>query len=179
MSWYYYSGKTVRPVPVKKGLSKSVRPHSKIEILEMTMEAQALIRKKELRVTGKPKGAKSVADEPVPLKNIKDVVKIPERAISVAEKGATTSASMPPKTSSGKPQMTEGEIKAREIASQKKKDEAEKNAKAAESGEGVDPSSASDDRDEEKLPDGGEEVDQAEVLSDDKSVGKRTKKRRK
>lgn len=110
MTWYYYTGKTVRPVPIKNGVSKSVRPGRKVEILVITSEAQALIRKGELRRTGAPKNAKSAVDILVPSKSIKDVVEKSEFASKFAEKGKTTSASIPPKTKSGKQEMTEGEL---------------------------------------------------------------------
>jgi hypothetical protein len=113
MPWYYYSGKTVRPIPVKKGLSRSVRPGRKIEISEITQEAQALISKKELRRCAPPgtqgKGM-SIKDAPVPEKKLTDVLPKSEMARKFAEKGRTTSPGIPPKTSSGKPEMTEGEM---------------------------------------------------------------------
>lgn len=59
MAWYYYSGKIVRPIPVSKGKSVSVRTGSKVEILELTDESKALISKGELRITGRPKDASS------------------------------------------------------------------------------------------------------------------------
>lgn len=110
MPWYYYSGKTVRPILVKKGLSKSTRPHKKVEILEITPEVQALIIKKELRRTSPPKGAESIADKPVAEIKIEEVVEKSELAKKFAEKGKTVSRSIPPKTKSGKQEMTEGEL---------------------------------------------------------------------
>ena len=110
MPWYYYSGKTVRPIPVKKGLSKSVRPHKKVEILEMTLEVQALVNKRELRRTSPPMGAESIADKPVPELKVEDVVRKSELASRFAEKGKTISKGIPPKTKSGEQEMTEVEM---------------------------------------------------------------------
>lgn len=109
MAWYYYSGKVARPIPVKRGLSKSVRPRSRVEILEETMEVKVLIRKGELRRTGKPKGAPSVADEPAANVAVKDVVEKSELAQKFAEKGKTTGPGIPPVAKDG-PEMTEAEL---------------------------------------------------------------------
>lgn len=106
--WYYYSGKTVRPIPVKKGLSKSVRPNTKIEILEETVEVAALIRSGQLRITGRPPGAPSVAEAPVPQKKIEDVLGKSELAKRFAEKGKTKAAGIPP-VSIRPPELTEAE----------------------------------------------------------------------
>jgi len=104
MAWYYHSGKVVRPVPVKKGLSVAVRPHSKVEILEVTPEVDALIRKGLLRITGKPKGAPSVKDAYVPSTNMANV-KVSSIGNNVAEKGFSKSPSMKP-VADGIQQMT-------------------------------------------------------------------------
>jgi len=62
MSWYYYSGVVVRPIPVKKGVSVSVRPATKIEIIEMTPEADALVRCGQLRIASRDHNAKNIRD---------------------------------------------------------------------------------------------------------------------
>jgi hypothetical protein len=110
MSWYYYSGSVVRPVQVKPGETRAIRPHSKVEILTMTPEAQAMIRKGILRRTGKPKGAKPL--DPTPKKEIKieDVVQKSRMAQNIAEKGVTSSRNKPPKPVKGSPvELTVGE----------------------------------------------------------------------
>ena len=164
MGWYYYSGTVVRPIPVKKGLSKSVRPKSKVEILEMTPEANALIRKGQLRVTSRDKGAVPAAQVPVPQKTVADVVPKSDMAKNVAEKGVTTAATLPPKKPVGNPETTEGEDAA------KAKEEADRGAdESAAAGEGDDAS--------KKDEDGAEEVDQAEVLNENQRK-KRVKRRR-
>lgn len=73
MAWYYYSGKIVRPIPVSKGKSVSVRTGSKVEILELTDESKALISKGELRITGRPKDAST--DNSYGDTNIKNLIK--------------------------------------------------------------------------------------------------------
>jgi len=169
MAWYYYSGTVVRPIPLKKGLSKSVRPKSKVEILEMTVEVQALIRKGQLRLTGKPKGAPSVADAPVPQKKVADVMGKSAMAKKIAEKGTTTSATIPP--ISKNPEQTEGE----QIAEEKGQERGE----SGDDAEGGDENE--DDEDEnssKKIADSAEEVDQAEVLNKNQKK-KRIKRRRK
>lgn len=114
MPWYYHSGNVIRSVPVKPGVAQAVRPHSKVEILVMTPEAQALIRKGALRRTGRPKGVKvatakakaEVKDEP----KMADVVERSALAKNIAEKGVTGSKGIPPKPVKGKvAEMTEGE----------------------------------------------------------------------
>lgn len=113
MSWFYYSGKIPKPIPVRKGLTISALPHSRVEIFDTNLrEIQVLRRKGELRPTGKPSNH-------VPVKNVtvasgKDVAAVtPKSAMarSTAEKGRTTSPAMPPKVPKGKSQeMTDGEI---------------------------------------------------------------------
>lgn len=73
MAWYYYSGKIVRPIPVSRGKSVSVRTGSKVEILELTDESKALISKGELRITGRPKDAST--DNSYGDTNIKNLIK--------------------------------------------------------------------------------------------------------
>ena len=56
MSWYYYSGRVVRPVMVEKGRSVSVRPNTKVEIIdESTIEFKSLCRRGFFRRTSRPK----------------------------------------------------------------------------------------------------------------------------
>jgi hypothetical protein len=109
MAWYRYTGNVVRSIPVKKGITKAVRPHTVIEILEETRESKALIRKNLLRKTGKPRGAKSLAATPArePV-DLAGVLPKPEQAKKIAEKGKTTHKSKPPKAK--KPEHTEGEL---------------------------------------------------------------------
>lgn len=153
----------MRPIPVKHGLSKSVRPKSKIEILEVTAEVQALLRKGHLRLTGKPKGAQSVAEVPVPKQTVADVLKRSEMAGRIAEKGLTTSATIPPV--SRNPEMTDGELVADEKGSGEPQIFVMDNADA-DDGE----------LDSESDADGVEEVDQADMLNDNQK--KRKIKRR-
>lgn len=150
MTWYYYSGKVPRPIQVKKGLSKIVRPRTKVEILELNQESKALIRKKELRVTGKDKTALPVADEPVIDVSVKKVVRKSELARKFAEKGVTSSPGMPPVAKYG-PELTE-----------------------AEQGIGA----VKLDSGEKPLEDGAEEVDRDEKLPDDSKSGGNKKRRR-
>lgn len=74
MAWYYYSGKTVKPIPIKKGVSRAVRPYSKIEIEEWTLEAEALRRKRELRKVGSPKKGK-IETKVVSIDEIRNAIK--------------------------------------------------------------------------------------------------------
>lgn len=154
MAWYYYTGRVARPIPVKKGLSKSVRPNTKVEILELTAESEALIRKKELRRTGAPKCAKPVAEEPVTNVDVKKVVEKSDLAKMFAEKGFTKAPGMPPIAKAG-PEMTEAELNAPKV----------EEADTSEDGE--------------KTDDDVEDVDRDEELPDDSNKkGKRKKRRR-
>lgn len=109
--WFYYSGNISKPIPVKKGLSISVRPHTKIEITEPGIrEVQALIRKGLLRRTGRPVGVKPVED--MPTTTPEDIIRVTpksELARKFAEKGVTKSKSQTPKKK-GSVEMTEGEL---------------------------------------------------------------------
>lgn len=96
MAWYYYTGKAVQSVQVKAGLSLAVKPHSKVEIIDMNQTTQVLINKGLLRRTGKPKGAVSVKDTPVPTEKLADVMPKSDLAMIVAEKGATSSPHIAP-----------------------------------------------------------------------------------
>jgi hypothetical protein len=109
MAWYYYTGTVPRPIAVKKGLSVSVRPYTKVEILDETLEVKALIRKKQLRRTGKPKGSDSVVDAPVTDTGVRvDVIKS-DMAKVVAEKGKTSASGIAP-VSKSEQEMTDGEL---------------------------------------------------------------------
>lgn len=113
MPWYYYSGNISRPIPVKQGLSVSVKSHSRVEILEPNLrEVQALIKKGVLRRTGRPAGVvRSVADEPIVKRS--DIVAVtPKSALAsrIAEKGVTSNKGQAPRKLKGRPEMTEGEL---------------------------------------------------------------------
>lgn len=117
MAWYYYSGRVVRAIPQTRTKSVAVRPNTKVEILEVTKEVQALISQGVLRRTGRPVGATSVADkapqEPV---RMQDVVQKSSLAMHFAEKGMTESKDMPPRKSVGKPEFTVHEVASAEAA---------------------------------------------------------------
>ncbi len=111
MPWFYYSGNIARSIEIKPGLSQVVKPHTKIEIEKVTKAAQVLINQGSLRRTGKQKldGKQPVRKVP----NIKDMKKVlpkSDMAKAVAEKGVTTSSTLPPIKPVGKPEMTEGEL---------------------------------------------------------------------
>ena len=114
MPWFYYSGNVPKSMPVKKGLSVSVPPHSKVEILEPGLrEVQALKKKGLLRRTGRPAGAKSIADVlPTTAADIRAVTPKSAMALKIAEKGVTTDKGQAPKKPKGSPEMTEGELTA-------------------------------------------------------------------
>ena len=111
MAWYYYSGNIVKSVPVSRTKSVAVRPNSKIEILEVTKEAQVMLSAGILRRTGRPLGAKSLEDEvPVPRVHMRDVLPPSPLAQHFAEKGVTTAAEMPPRKPLGAPEFTVHEL---------------------------------------------------------------------
>lgn len=112
MPWYYNRSNVTRPVQVKPGVTVAVKPHTKVEIVKMTPEAQALIRKGVFQRTGKPRNAKPVREPAKDEPKIEDVVGKSEMAKKIAEKGKTTSKNKPPKRKDGKPEMTEGEQEA-------------------------------------------------------------------
>lgn len=78
MAWYYYSGNTPVPVPVKKGASVSVVRGSKTEILIDSPQLQALLRNGMLKRTSAPVGRMKAEDIKISDKKVKDVVKEPE-----------------------------------------------------------------------------------------------------
>ena len=109
MSWYYYSGRVVRPVMVEKGRSVSVRPNTKVEIIdESTIEFKSLCRRGFFRRTSRPKDLnidkKNISD-----KTFKDVIKKSKMARLIAEKGVTIAMDVPP-VSKVKVELTEGEM---------------------------------------------------------------------
>lgn len=108
MPWYFYSGKIVRPIPVKRGVSVAVQPSSTVEILEETPVFRALYAKRLLRRTAKPKDFKSSSDIPVQTTRIEDVLPKSEMAKRIAEKGRTSSPNEPPTAKTGI-ELTEGE----------------------------------------------------------------------
>lgn len=107
MPWYYYSGSIVRSIQVSDRISVAVRPHSKVEIDKTTKETQLLINSGLLRRTG---GAKDSEKRKVSDLKIQDVLPKSDLAKAIAEKGVTSSMSLPPKKPVGAPEMTEGEI---------------------------------------------------------------------
>lgn len=113
MAWYYYSGSSVRPIPVRKGRSVAVRPHTKFEVFEETREVQDLVARGVIRRSGAPPRSRSKEAEapgPVPKIIAKDIP-LPQFARSVAEKGVTSGRGIPPR-SSGPVEMTEDEAHA-------------------------------------------------------------------
>lgn len=112
MSWFYYSGNVTRSITIKKGLSVVAKPHSKVEILDANLpEVRALRRKGHLRVTSRPKDAKSVNDLPVMTgEDVKRVTSKSKLAGWVAEKGVAFSKGETPRSKN--PEMTDGEREA-------------------------------------------------------------------
>jgi len=112
MAWYYYSGTTSRPIPVKKGVSIAAKPHSKIEIIDVnSKEVQILSQKGLLVRTGPPvkKGISVIDQIPMDGKKIAEVTPPSKMAAAIAEKGKTNDRKMPPEKI-GKVEMTSGEL---------------------------------------------------------------------
>lgn len=108
MPWYYYSGKVVRPIMIEKGRSVSVRPNTKVEIIdESTIELKSLCRRGFLRRTSRPKNLE-VDKKEISTKTVKDVVPKSKMAKTIAEKGITVSKDIPPE-SKFSVELTEGE----------------------------------------------------------------------
>lgn len=107
MPWFYYRGRTIRPIQIKKGVSVAVRPKSYVEIKEMTKETRALVGNK-LQRKGRPHGMRSFVDE-APVENIEEEVPKSKLARFVAEKGITLSKEKPPVSKNGA-EMVESEI---------------------------------------------------------------------
>lgn len=108
MSWYYYSGKVVRPIMIERGRSVSVRPNTKVEIIdESTIEFKSLCRKGVLRRTSRPKNLE-IEKKDIPTKTVKDVVPKSKMAKIIAEKGITISKDIPPESKFAI-ELTEGE----------------------------------------------------------------------
>jgi hypothetical protein len=117
MGWYYYSGNIVKSIPVSRTKSVAVRPNSKIEILELTQEAQAMLSAGILKRSGKPLGAKSMEDAPVrPNIRLRDVLPPSSLAQHFAEKGVTLSAAMPPRKPVGSQEFTIHEMEMKSAA---------------------------------------------------------------
>jgi hypothetical protein len=115
MGWYYYSGNVVKSIPVSRTKSVAVRPNSKIEILEVTQEAQTMLSMGILKRTGKPLGATSMEDAPPrPKVHLRDVLPPSGLAMHFAEKGVTSSEALPPRKPVGAPEFTVHELAARE-----------------------------------------------------------------
>ncbi|MFA4971300.1 MAG: hypothetical protein WC683_01720 [bacterium] len=110
MSWYYYSGSVPTGIPVSRTKSVAVAPHTKVEIVDMTPAAQALLRRGVLRRTGRPAGAPLRTNVAVTDQKVADVVPKSALARYFAEKGVTKSKEMPPKKPVGKPEFTEHEL---------------------------------------------------------------------
>lgn len=111
MAWYYFSGNVVKSIPVSRTKSVAVRPHSKVEILEVTQEVQAMLSAGILKRTGKPLGSVSMEDAPpVPRVHLRDVLPPSSLAQNFAEKGVTSSATMPPRKPLGSPEFTVHEL---------------------------------------------------------------------
>jgi len=173
MPWFYYSGPTPRSVPVKKGLSIALIPHTKVEIFDTgSRDVVSLVKKGYLRRTGKPVGAKKMADVPVTTSDeIKAVTPKSAMATKIAEKGVSLSKEQAPRKRRGSPEMTEGEIN----VATKEREEKEEVPSESVSGSDSPP----------------ENVDSVEVLSsadgspdeneegEEKSTSKKRKKRRK
>jgi len=107
MPWFYYTGKTIRPIQIKKGVSVAVRPNSHVEVEEVTRETRALIGK-VLKRKGRPNGMRSFVDIDPPQEKMVEVLPKPEIAKFVAEKGFTKSKDEPPV--SNNVEMVESEI---------------------------------------------------------------------
>lgn len=180
MPWFYYSGNVPKPIPVKKGLSIAVQPHTRVEIFEPgSREVQALQKRGLLRRTGRPAGARSVIDEkPTTAEDIKAVTPKSAMALKIAEKGVTSDKGQAPKRPKGQPEMTEGELSI--LAKEREDLEGSKDAKESKV-LAMDPGTGSN------VPSVG--ADKVEVLSDvdkspDENAGgelpkKKRKKRRK
>lgn len=111
MAWYYYSGHVTCAIRVSSTKSVAVRPNTKIEILEVTREVQALLAKGMLRRSGRPVGATSLEDASPPTDlRMEDVVSRSPLATFFAEKGVTTSKTMPPQKAVGAPEYTIHEL---------------------------------------------------------------------
>jgi len=112
MPWFYYSGPTPKSMPVKKGVSVAVRPHSRVEIFEPGVrEIQALQKKGVLRRTGPPpRSERPVQGVVTTSADIKAVTPKSDMAKKIAEKGVTTDKGQAPKKPAGAPEMTEGEL---------------------------------------------------------------------
>lgn len=108
MAWYYYTGNTIRPIPVAKGRSVAVRPHTKFEVFDEALrEVQDLASRGVIRKTGNPHTAKQGKSSPVPKIDPK-AIPLPQFSKSIAEKGVTSKKGLPPRTT--RPvEMTEGE----------------------------------------------------------------------
>jgi hypothetical protein len=108
MPWYYYSGKVVRPIMIEKGRSISVRPNTKVEIIdESTIEFKSLCRRGFLRRTSRPKNLE-VEKKEISTKTVKDVMPKSKMAKVIAEKGITVSKDIHPE-SKFIVELTEGE----------------------------------------------------------------------
>ena len=109
MPWYRYVGNIVRPIQKKKGVTAAVRPHSKVEIVELTPETRVLIRKRILVPASPDKAAKPVEKVTPPnIAEMKEALPRSSMSAMVAEKGKTDSRNKPPK--SKHPEYTVGEI---------------------------------------------------------------------
>jgi hypothetical protein len=74
MAWFYYNGKVSVPIPVKKGLSISVRGGTKFEVLESTQELETLMQRGLVKQTTPDKKAKPVESMSIPVLSIGEVM---------------------------------------------------------------------------------------------------------
>lgn len=111
--WFFYNGNIARSVPVKKGVSVVVRPHSKVQIIDANNnEVQLLIKKGLFRRCGRPSSVVSMEDvEIVTKEKIEEVTEKSPMARKIAEKGVTNKKGMTPKFSGAKSEMTDSERK--------------------------------------------------------------------
>lgn len=92
MAWYYYNGNTTRPVEVDENKTKSVKPHSKINIIKMGPLGKSLLNKKLLTRTSKPVDANKEEARVIDAPKMEEVVKVAPWAQAVSERGSIGSA---------------------------------------------------------------------------------------
>lgn len=82
MAWFYYNGKVPAPIPVKKGLTISVRGGTKFEVLESTQELETLMQRGLVKQTTPDKKARPVASIDVPSMSVGDVM-LPSKMVNM------------------------------------------------------------------------------------------------
>lgn len=95
MTWYYYSGRTPKPVPVKPGASISLRHGVTVEILMDSPELQTLVRKRELIRTGAPKGKRGADSIKTASDKLEDVLEKTDFSKVVNEMGSSRDSVAP------------------------------------------------------------------------------------